>query len=484
MICERLDFLAAAAGGQLVHGRPDMLVKGLFTDTRLPVRGALFVALRGERFDGNTYARTAVKTHGAAAVLVDDPEALHGLPDDTGAILVSDSRAGYLGIAAAHRRKLARVRWFGVTGSVGKSTTKEMLSHILASCTKWDSHKAKGSFNNAVGLSHTILGVSAAHDAAVLELGSNHPGEIRQLAAVARPTIALITCAAASHLEAFGTVDNVALEKGEILLFQGPDDTAVLNADSPYLNLWRAMARGNVITFGAGNDANVRAKGVRVNGDATVDFLVRYGDAIADCNLCVPGTHLVANALAAIAAAAAAGIPLGKAAHALSTFQGVARRLNVASIHGVTLIDDTYNANPPSFAAALETLKALAVERKFVVAGDMLELGPQAEELHRELGRDLADCSLCGLITVGELASIAGSSAVGHGLPNALWTHCATPEAAAHALRQWLSPGDAVLVKGSHGIHLERCCELLMKTSTRSLSLAEYGPAVMAADYR
>jgi UDP-N-acetylmuramoyl-tripeptide--D-alanyl-D-alanine ligase len=369
-----------------------------------------------------------------------------------------------LGLAAARRTKLSAQLWFGITGSVGKSTTKEMLAHILEHATRWKVHKAKGSFNNAVGLSHTMLGATGRHQAVVLELGTNHPGEIRQLAAVARPNVAVITCAAASHLEAFGSIENVAREKAEILAFQTHEDTAVLNADSPYLELWRGRAKGTVMTFGVNAAADLRAVLVHVNGAGCAQFMVERGGVAVACGLRVPGVHQVSNGLAALAASVAGGIALEDAAAALSTFESVAHRFQVTPVRGMTLIDDTYNANPASFAAALETLKSLEAGRRFVVAGDMLELGENAEELHRELGRQIAGCNVSGLVTVGTLAAAAGEAALIRGLPRESWRHYATPEEAAATLRPLLAPGDAVLVKGSHGIHLDKCCELL-KTS-------------------
>jgi UDP-N-acetylmuramoyl-tripeptide--D-alanyl-D-alanine ligase len=461
MISERLEELANAAGGKLINGKPDLLIKGLFSDTRAPLAGGMFVALRGDNFDGNRFAREAIEKHGAAAVLLDRPDAAKELPKGAGAILVGDTREGYLGIASSHRKKLSTKLWYGVTGSVGKSTTKEMLAHILESGAGLRIHKAKGSFNNAVGLSHTILGMSETQQAAVLEIGTNHPGEIRQLAAVARPNVAVITCAAESHLEAFHTVENVAREKGEILAFQEAQDVAILNADSPYLPLWKRMARGKVLTFGLSTNALIHAKYIRVNEAGCAAFMVRCGDEIADCVLRVPGLHQVSNALAAMAAGMAGGMTLAATARAMNTFEGVARRFAVRTLHGITLIDDAYNANPASFSAALETLKAMHATRRFVVAGDMLELGEASGAQHLELGRRLAECNLRGLITVGELASVAGAAAVGNGLSRANWMPCATPEAAGAALKPILREGDVVLVKGSHSIHLENCCAIL-----------------------
>lgn len=456
-IHERLDVLARAAGGRLMSGRPDMMVSGLFSDTRSPLPGGLFVALRGDRFDGNTFVREAIARLGAAAVLVDRPEATQAIPTGAGAILVKDSREGYLGIAARHRQMLEHLVWFGVTGSVGKSTTKEMLAHILKTGANWNVHKAQSSFNNAVGLSQTILGANASHQAVVLELGTNHPGEIRQLSAVASPHIAVITCAAESHLEAFGSVANVAREKGDILTFQSGRDTAVINADDPHANSWKQRARGNAITFGVKNAADVSARQLQINAQGRAEFLVRFRDQIAECRLLVPGIHQVSNALAAIAAAVAAGVPLISAARAAGTFEGIARRFTIRQFNGATIIDDAYNANPASFTAALETLRSMEAKRKILVAGDMLELGIQAIQLHRALGKQIAAAGLQQLLTVGPLAAIAGEAAAEEGMPRANWVDCPTPEIAAKALAPVIGAGDVVLIKGSHGVHLEEC---------------------------
>jgi UDP-N-acetylmuramoyl-tripeptide--D-alanyl-D-alanine ligase len=466
-----LSSLAAAAGGRLVCGKADATVRGIFTDTRTPLKGGLFVALRGENFDGNAFAREAITRLGAAAVLIDNPEAAETLPKNAGAILVQDSRDGYLGIAAQHRRELNPVLFFGVTGSVGKSTTKEMLSHILEHGAAWNVHKAKGSFNNAVGLSHTILEANRQHQAAVLELGTNHPGEIKQLAAVARPQIAVITCAAESHLEAFGTVANVAREKATILAFQNERDIAVLNADDPHFEIFKRAAPGRTVTFGTHVRADFSVRQLTMQ-QGMARFLIRHGDDIAECNLRVAGNHQAMNAAAAIAAACCAGRSLLECAAAINTFEGVARRFAMRSVRGVTLIDDAYNANPASFRSALATLKSMTALRKFVVAGDMLELGESAPALHKKLGHELAECGLHRLLTVGKLAALSGEAALTCGLKPSQWLECATPELAAQKLNPLLEPGDVVLIKGSHGIHLERCIQRLYAESPREYAAA------------
>jgi UDP-N-acetylmuramoyl-tripeptide--D-alanyl-D-alanine ligase len=466
VIHESFTTLATAAHGKILRGKPDLVINGHFTDTREPVRGGLYVALRGERFDGNMFAREAVEQYGAAAVLVDREQAANELPDYVSTILVDDAREGYLGIAAVHRQRLTNCLWLGVTGSVGKSTTKEMLAHVLAiSKPRRRVHKAKGSFNNAVGLAKTILETDVDVGAAVLELGTNHPGEIAQLASVARPQIAVITRAAESHLEAFETVENVAREKAAILKFQEFDDTAVLNADDQYFDLWQREAPGRVICFGLAENADVRATKIILDGSSCARFVVSYKPTgeIAVCALRVPGVHQVSNALAAIGAALAANVSLEEAAASIGTFAGIERRFTIHYAGGVTVIDDAYNANPASFSAALSTLAALRAQSRYVVAGGMLELGAQSEARHRDIGAALAQLNLSGLLVVGELAAAIGTGAQAAGMLSSRVSYCATPEDAAVALGGILRAGDAVLVKGSHGIQLERCIKPLLK---------------------
>ncbi|HLX64929.1 MAG TPA: UDP-N-acetylmuramoyl-tripeptide--D-alanyl-D-alanine ligase [Planctomycetota bacterium] len=467
MIQESFTSLAHAARGKILHGKPDLLIRGHFTDTRAPVRGGLYVALRGDNFDGNRFAREAVERHGAAAVLVDSEEAAKELPENASAILVDDSREAFLSIAAVHREKLSSCLWIGVTGSVGKSTTKEILAHILSVAKPARRvHKAKGSFNNAVGLSKTILEIPTDASVAVLEIGTNHPGEIAQLSAAARPQIAVITCAAESHLEAFDTIENVAREKAAILKFQEASDTAVLNADDPFFELWQQAAFGSVLSFGLSERADIRATNIKIDdyGCARFDLAYKPAKTSVVCKLHMPGAHQVSNVLAAIGAALAAGVRLDNAAAAAETFEGVERRFAIHRAGGVTLIDDAYNANPASFRAALATLATLSAKRRFVVAGGMLELGAQSEAQHRELGASLARMNLAGLTVVGELAATIGKSAMSGGMHPFAINFLHTPEEAAITLAQILRRGDAVLIKGSHGIQLDHCVGRLLQS--------------------
>lgn len=464
-----LESIAALTGGTIVQGHPAQTVRGVFTDTRAPLSGGLFLAIRGERFDGHAFLGQAAGS-GAGAVLADRREALDAGALERfpacGAVLVRDARTAYLALGAAHRAflgKRGRPRWLAVTGSAGKSTVKEMLAGILA--RSGSVRRAAKSFNNEIGVPATILGAAPTHYAAVLELGTNHPGEIERLARVARPQVAVITNAGRVHLEALGSVEGVAREKGMILAFQEAGDTAVLNADDPHLSLWKALARGRVLTFGF-------SPGAGVHGTPMPDGTLRLsieGHAAA-VRLAVPGAHNARNALAAAAAAHAGDASFEDIVAGLEGFAGVARRLAACEVNGVTLIDDAYNANPESFAAALDVLAEQNAARRFVVAGDMLELGSEAVALHAALGGQIAALGPQALLTVGAFANHAGKAAVRSGLPKRAWIACKTPEAAAERLAKVLRPGDAVLVKGSNGMRLERCLEALKPLLARGAS--------------
>lgn len=513
-----LEEAARVVGGRLSRGRSRLPLSGVFTDTRRPLCGGLFLALRGENFDGNTFAAAALAA-GAAAVVVDSEKVAVELrrrkeeAPEKGIILVADGRAAYLALAAAHRRRLTQARWFAVTGSAGKSTVKEMLAHILESGAGWKTHRAPHSFNNEVGLSATILGAGREHRAVVLELGANRPGEIASLAAAARPETAVVLNAGPVHLGGFGSVEDVAREKGALLDALTGEAVFHLNADEPFYKSWREQARkrtekkGRELSFSrraapaaalwiedvrtvlhwenpaaASNPAGSTDAGPRsaVAGERLSPWETRFrvrlrvpandpagdaGDAAGaaeetvEVSLPLPGRHNAFNAAAALAAARGAGVSAAAAAAALAAFQGLSRRLTPRLIGGVLLLDDAYNANPPAFEAALEVLAEFTDRRRFVIAGDMLELGGESEELHRRLGRGLARVRPAGIVTVGEAAAVAGEEAARvAGTP---WTKAASPEEAAELLLPRLQAGDVVLLKGSHAVRLDRALTAL-----------------------
>ena len=467
MFIHTLYEIVKATDGSLLWGDPNRYVRGVFTDTRAPLPGGLFLALTGPRFDGNAFATSALRG-GAAAVLVSRADAIQAgdLRAGQGAVLVSDTRAAYLRLAEMHRAEHDDVLWCAVSGSAGKSTVKDMLAHVLSATTGWKVHRAEKSFNNEVGVPATMLGVDGSHQAAVLEIGMNHAGEIAPLADAARPNLAIITNAGPVHLEALGSVEAVAEEKSHLLDRQNGGDIAVLNADDAFLDFWTMKARGMVITFGLSERAGVRGLEIEQRPGQGARFYLSIAGEAAEVQLQVPGRHNVINALAAAAAAWGAGLSFAEITVGLESFMGTGRRFQVIDAGGVSVIDDAYNANPLSFRAALETLKDFAGRRWFVVAGDMLELGAGAEEFHRELGRNFAAAAPHALLTVGPLSALAGETAVAGGLPGSDWTPCATPEEAAERLKPRLMPGDVVLVKGSNAMQLGRCVERLTQAAS------------------
>lgn len=462
MFTGSLESIAAATGGVVFQGHPTLPVRGVFTDTREPVPGGLFVALRGERYDGHRFVGPA-RQAGAAAVMISRMDALKALDGDAGcgAVLAPNTRQAYLALGAAHRLKLDHVRWFAVTASAGKTSVKEMLAQILSCGAGWKVHRAPRSFNNEIGVPATILAADPTHRAVVLELGTNHPGEIALLAGVARPHVAILGNAGPVHLEAFGSVAGVAEEKSHILDCQGPGDVAVLNADDPCYDLWAGRSKGRIVSFGCGPSGDVRGEALEERPGRGAHFIMCTGSRAVEVQLAVPGPHNVRNALAAAAAALGAHVSLEAVVAGLTAYRGMKRRFEVLEANGVRIIDDAFNANPLSFHAALVALKTFAGRRLFVVAGDMLELGEQAEKLHEELGRWLARIAPQAVLTVGGLAARAGEAAVREGLTSSAWASCGTPEEAAERLRPHLAPGDVVLVKGSHAMQMERCVALL-----------------------
>ncbi len=455
------DELAQATGGRWLDAPPP-LVQGVSTDTRAIPAGSLFVALRGERFDAHALLADAARA-GAAAAVVSDPAATAGaaaLPR----LLVGDTLAA-LGAVARHHRRRFDLPVVGVTGSNGKTTTREMIAAILA--TRGPVLKTEGNLNNEVGVPLTLLRLGPEHRAAVIELGMNHPGEIARLAAVALPQVGVVTNAAAAHLEGLGTVDGVADAKAE--LYQGlpPGGVAVVNADDARM-LKRAQASGRrLLTFAAGRQrrGDVVMLELLSQDAAGLRFLLGVGNRELEVALPLVGGHNAANAAAAACAAIALGCDDREIVRGLAAVAPVGRRLRLERLPGgVLLVDDCYNANPLSMRAALETLVALAAAeggRPVAALGDMLELGPGELALHREVGAAAAAAGLARLLAFGPRSRALAEGALAAGLPPGRSFHTEDVAALAAEARATLRAGDVLLVKASRGMRLERLVEAL-----------------------
>jgi UDP-N-acetylmuramoyl-tripeptide--D-alanyl-D-alanine ligase len=443
MLSMKLADVALWTKGRL-HGA-DVAVRGVFTDTRRPEAGALFVALKGEHFDAHDFVASA-KDGGAAAALV-----AHEVDVDLPQVIAADTTLA-LGDLASAVRAQRRARVVGITGSNGKTTVKTLLASILNLHGK--THVNAGNLNNEIGLPLSLLALPEDAEYAVLEMGAGKPGDIAYLAAIARPEIGLVNNIAPAHLERMGSLEGIAETKGAIYAALPPSGVAIVNADDAFANAFIARSgTRNVISFGIDNAAEVSAKIQEPGADSRFVLHTPAGDI--DVILPLPGRHNVMNALAASAAALALDVPLATIKQGLETASAVKGRLQrYAMPGGWSLIDDSYNANPGSTAAAIATLTAEPGE-SWLVLGDMRELGKDAVVLHAQIGRLARDHGIGRLYAVGELSAAAvqafGKSA--RHFPNQL-------ELIA-ALRTDVHAGVHVLVKGSRGSAMERVVHAL-----------------------
>lgn len=446
----RLSELAAIVGGEL-RGR-DAGFAALSIDTRTLNPGDLYLALCGERFDGNDFVAEAMRAGAAGAVV----ERLADV--DVPQVLVTDGRAALGRLSAAWRRRW-RGRVVGVTGSNGKTTVKEMVAAVLGESAPV--LKTRGNLNNDIGVPLTLLRLLPEHGYAVIEMGANHPGEIAYAAGLAKPDVAIIANAGAAHLEGFGSLEGVARAKGELVEALSADGTAVLNADDRFFQFWRDLA-GNrpVLSFGFSETAMVRADPGSValawrEGGFRTDFDLIYRGGRHAMALCLAGRHNVANALAAAAAGLALGLDLDLVRRGLAGLSPVAGRLEpVAGRTGALIINDTYNANPTSFAAAIEVLAGLPAE-PWVALGAFGELGAESPELHARIGREARDKGVVRLFAVGPNADRA-AEAFGAGA-----IYFQNQEDMIGRIEAELKEGVALLVKGSRSQRMERVVEAL-----------------------
>jgi UDP-N-acetylmuramoyl-tripeptide--D-alanyl-D-alanine ligase len=438
----------------------DTVFSGVTTDSRKIAAGDLFIALKGERFDGHDYV-TQCLDQGAVAAMVDEQSVASGQLSAKPLLAVADTRLG-LGELAAYWRSKFSIPLAAITGSNGKTTVKEMLASILRAASSRDGVLAtEGNLNNDIGLPLTLLKLRASHRYAVAEMGMNHPGEIAYLTRLAKPTVALVNNAGAAHLEGLGSVEAVARAKGEIFAGLAANGIAVINADDTYASLWRELAAPRkVLTFGLENTADVSAS-FSLEADGA-SLTLKTPDGNADLRLGVPGLHNLKNALAASAAALAMNVPLESIVGGLQSFGGVKGRLQrKPGCCGAVIIDDTYNANPASMRAAIGVLAAIPGKKIFVM-GDMGELGDDAAALHRAIG---IEARAAGVNVLCALGSMTVEAAAGFGVGA---THFETIEELAATVREQLATGVTVLVKGSRFMRMERVVEALMEKEKAS----------------
>ena len=433
-------------------------------DSRLASEASLFVALRGEKDDGHSYVKSALE-RGAYAAIIDTvvdgvPRtidttrgALSGPPSPVEVpfcLLVEDSLEALQGIAAHHRRQYA-VRVVGITGSVGKTTTKEAIHSVLSK--SYSTLKSEENYNNEIGLPLTLLQLDDRHERVVLELGMYAMGEIAQLAAVALPHVGVVTNVTYSHVERLGSLERIAQAKAELIEALPPDGAAILNGDDHRVRAMAELTDAQTFFYGLSPDNDLWASHIESRGLAGVHFRMHYGRETLYVKIPLLGRHSVDTALAAAAVGLLEGLPWGQIVAGLRDIELQLRLLATPGARGSTIIDDSYNASPASSLAALNLLAELE-GRKIAVLGDMLELGSYQEEGHRKVGRRAAEI-VDKLVTVGELSATIGREAIAVGMneSDVLFAH--DNEEAVSLLLDLTTSGDLILIKGSRGMHME-----------------------------
>ena len=450
-----LGFFAEACGGELrgaAGGRP---VARICTDSRLVREGDLFVALNGERFDGHGYVSDAIAKGAAAAVIArTESDRFPGLP----VLIVSETRRALSRMADRYRGEF-RLPLVAVAGSNGKTTTKEILGSLLGSC--FETLRSPESFNNDIGVPMTLLELENRHVAAVIEVGTNHPGELAPLLRLALPKIGVLTNIGEEHLEFFGSLAGVVEEEGWVADLLPPDGLLVLPGDAPWSQTIVERTRARVVRTGQGPACDWRFGELRPDADGTT-FEVRcpVTELNGDYRIPLLGRHQVSNAVLALAVAAEFGLGRDELRRGLAACVPAKWRMNRWDFDGVQVLEDCYNANPDSMMAALETLRDYpCAGRRVAVVGGMAELGTHTLAAHERVGRRAVQLGIDRLVGVGNAASVSVDAAVDAGMTQALAVDAV--ETAASALNEYLRPGDCLLIKGSRSARLERLGVLL-----------------------
>lgn len=450
--------IAQATRGSLVFGDMNQRISGISTDTRTIKKGEVFVALAGEKFDGHTFLEDAVEK-GAGAILVSkSPDKDYGVP----VICVGDTLES-LGDLAMHYRRRFHPKVIAVTGSTGKTSTKDMIGALLEQ--KFSVLKTFGNFNNEVGLPLTILELEDAHDFLVVEMGMRGLGQIARLCDIAKPDVGVVTNVNETHIELLGSVERIAEAKSELIRSLPSAGFAILNKDNLYAWSMHENAKCPVKSFGFDPSADVRAEEVRMIPGEGMEFKLITPKFSGKVFLSVQGIHHIMNALAAVCAVLDYGIELDDIVSAFSNFSLTEGRTSVLSLpNGITLIDDTYNASPVSTKAALELLRELAgSRRKVAVLGDMFELGDYERLGHMDVGRACVRTGVDLLVIVGSISKYIQEGAVLEGFSESDIIHFQDSLHAAGSIAAIVEPGDVILVKGSRGMKMERVVEVLQK---------------------
>ena len=453
--------IAKLAEAKLENGDGKASIERISTDSRSIKKGELFVALRGDNFDGHKFIEDVAKS-GASGAIVDSKwwntfservDRLRKSQSTFAIIRAEDTLIAYQALAANYRKSLP-LKVLAITGSNGKTSTKDFAASVLD--RKFQVTKTQGNFNNHVGLPRTILDATSRDEVAVWEIGMNHPGEVAPLAKIAAPDAAIITNIGVAHIEFMGSQEAIAQEKGTLAEAVGSDGTVILNADDRFSEGIAKRTRARVVFAGI-NSGVLRATDVEQTSSGS-EFTILEGAHRCRAQLAVPGLHMVQNALLAVAAGRAFGVALEECAIGLATAPLTKARLQIKELNGVQFLDDSYNANPDSMKAALRTLIELAADgKRIAVLGEMRELGAESQRGHEEVGQEAAALEVDQLIGIGEMGAVIANAAKKAGLKKS--SAVGSTADAAELLRKIVEPGDLVLIKGSRVARTEDVIE-------------------------
>jgi UDP-N-acetylmuramoyl-tripeptide--D-alanyl-D-alanine ligase len=452
-------------GGKLLQGSDAKVFRGVSINSRTIEEEELFVCIQGENFDGHKFLGEAIKK-GAAGIILSDPS--HLAEDMTREgnspfVIQSQNTLRALQELASYQRNRFPFQVVAVTGTNGKSTTKEMIASIIE--TKYKTLKTQGNLNNHIGLPLTLLARKPEHEVGILEMGMSAAGEIKRLAEIAKPDIGVITNISAGHLDQLKTVKDVQAAKGELFDSLNEKGTAIVNADDPLVLELAESLRTKKITYGIEQPADVQANNIQNKGSQGFAFTAKIFNQSIPVNLSQIGYCNIYNALAALAAGHSLGISGKDMSRGLEEYQQIPQRNEQIHYEGVTLINDAYNANPQSMREALKTLSGFNTQgKRFLIIGDMLELGPLSESAHHELGQEITLSNVDHLVTVGPLASLVAESAKKNSRhPLQIGKFNTHAEAVNYLLRN-VEKGDCLLIKGSRGAKMENVIQEYLKT--------------------
>ncbi len=437
--------ILTATGGTLLSGDENTVVTDVITNSREAGEGMLFIPIIGDKFDGHEFIKAAFDMGAAAALTQKETELFIGKT----IVQVLDTRKA-LGDIAKYYKQIHNVPSVAVTGSVGKTTTKDMVASVLSQ--KYRTLKTQNNYNNDIGVPDTIFNLEKEHEAAVIEMGMNHFGEIEYLAEIGRPDIAVITNIGESHIANLGSQEGIFRAKMEITKLFGADNTLIVNGDDKFLSKTKGIGDYKVVYYGMENPENdVKVKNIMPNGQHGIKFTAVIPDGEYEVRVNVPGEHNVYNALAAVCAGLEMNIPMPDIVRGIENVELTSQRLDIEDYKGITIINDCYNASPDSVKAAVKVLCSENADRKIALLGDILEMGDYAEKAHYELGRFIAESGIDVLVTAGSNMKHLAQGAQDGGMSDVKAFDKTL--GVCEYIKDKLKKGDAVLVKASHGMN-------------------------------